>query len=322
MQIELDLHGRRIASVFELLGTKENDITFSLGWALSQSEVLREGFLAAVFPKAKDVRVERVSLQDRAGGPGITDLELRGPNVHVIIEAKRGWEVASRDQLAQYAPRLRASSVEHASLVAMSECSAEFAAIHLVPEIDGIPVVHLGWRDLERLTHSKRGTHAEKRLLGELRAYLRRIVRMQDQESNLVYLVSLSSERPEWSTLSWIEIVSSRHRYFHPAGVDGWPKEPPNYLGFRYAGRLQSIHHVESWKVITDVHKEIPELNPGIWEPHFLYVLGPPITPPKEVKTGKVYPSGRVWAMLDLLLTCDTISEARDQTDARCGERK
>ena len=45
---------------------------------------------------------------------------------------------------------------------------------------------------------------------------------------------------------------------------------------------------------------------------HFIYKLGPAIVPSKEVKTGNIYPNGRVWAMLDTLLTSDTISEARD----------
>ncbi|MBP3327264.1 MAG: hypothetical protein J6L77_12715 [Coprococcus sp.] len=50
---------------------------------------------------------------------------------------------------------------------------------------------------------------------------------------------------------------------------------------------------------------------------YFVYKLGPAIIPPKEVKNGKIYPNGRVWAMLDTLLTSDTISEARDISKAR-----
>ena len=49
----------------------------------------------------------------------------------------------------------------------------------------------------------------------------------------------------------------------------------------------------------------------------FVYKLGLAIVPPKEVKNGKIYPNGRVWAMLDTLLTSDTISEARDISKAR-----
>jgi hypothetical protein len=50
-----------------------------------------------------------------------------------------------------------------------------------------------------------------------------------------------------------------------------------------------------------------------------IYRLGPAITPGKTVKTGKIFRNGRVWAMLDTLLTCDTISDARDLTQARLG---
>ena len=50
---------------------------------------------------------------------------------------------------------------------------------------------------------------------------------------------------------------------------------------------------------------------------YFVYRLGPAIVPAKEVKTGNIYRSGRVWAMLDTLLTCDTISEARNVSNQR-----
>ena len=139
---------------------------------------------------------------------------------------------------------------------------------------------------------------------------------MQNQESNLVYVVSLGASTPEWSQLSWRDIVIKKKHYFHPVG-GGWPKDPPNYLGFRYDGKLQSIHHIESWQIVDNMHEAFPEINAVGWEPHFLYTLGDSIIPQKEVKTGKIYPSGRVWAMLDLLLTCSTISEARDLTQKR-----
>ena len=140
---------------------------------------------------------------------------------------------------------------------------------------------------------------------------------MQNQLSNLVYLVSLGSGIPEGCSISWIDIVDKKNRYFHPVGK-GWPSSPPNYLGFRYYGKLQRIHHVESWKIVDELHSEIAEIGAKLWKyPHYCYKLGPAIIPCKEVKNGKVWPSGRVWAMLDLLLTCDTVSDARDQTNKR-----
>ncbi|MCG2728873.1 MAG: hypothetical protein L6276_01100, partial [Acetobacterium sp.] len=46
--------------------------------------------------------------------------------------------------------------------------------------------------------------------------------------------------KPESFGLSWIDIVEKRNKYFHPMGMNGWPKEPPNYIAFRYYGKLQS----------------------------------------------------------------------------------
>jgi len=140
---------------------------------------------------------------------------------------------------------------------------------------------------------------------------------MQDQSSNMVYVVPLDCGTPERSRIPWIDIVRANRRYFHPTGGKRWPKAPPNYLGFRYHGRLQAIHHVDSWQVTDDLHSAIEEIRPGKRDPHFVYVLGEPIVPPRRVPAGKVYPSGRVWAALDLLLTCGTVSEARDQTQRR-----
>jgi hypothetical protein len=48
------------------------------------------------------------------------------------------------------------------------------------------------------------------------------------------------------------------------------------------------------------------------WEPYFLYELSPPFATAHEVKTGDIYPHGRVWCMLDTLFLAKTISPARD----------
>ncbi len=100
----------------------------------------------------------------------------------------------------------------------------------------------------------------------------------------------------------------------------GWPHTPPNYIGFRFDGRLQQVRHVDRYEVVTRPHDYIPEIIPQAdWtdEPHFLYTLGPPIVPAKPVLNGKIWPNARLWCALDLLLTCDTISEARDKTQER-----
>lgn len=142
---------------------------------------------------------------------------------------------------------------------------------------------------------------------------------MQNVHSNKVFVVSLGSGMPQKWEISWQDIVNKKRKYFHPVGgsAGGWPSEPPNYIAFRYGGKLQTIHHIDKYEVFTDPNSIFDEIPKEVWPPHYLYSLGDPIIPAKEVKTGAIYPSGRVWAMLDLLLTCDTISDARDKTQER-----
>lgn len=79
------------------------------------------------------------------------------------------------------------------------------------------------------------------------------------------------------------------------------------------------IHYIESYNIVTNFRNEIPEMPATEWEPHFVYNLGPAIIPSKEIKTGNIYRAGRVWCHLDALLTCDTITEARDLNKKRMG---
>ena len=103
---ELSLHGRDVRTVFDLLGDKENDITYSLGWALSQSDRFLYAVLGRVF-RRKPGAVRAVRLQEFLPGGGFTDVEIETERVHLIVEAKRGWFLPLREQFEQYAPRLR-----------------------------------------------------------------------------------------------------------------------------------------------------------------------------------------------------------------------
>lgn len=324
---ELFLHGHKIRTIFNLLGQKENDITFSLGWALAQCESFLNALIQKVLPEFVSRETAWVRLQETGADRGYTDIEIEGEGFHIIVEAKRGWNLPSSIQLEKYAARIKDAAVN--CLVVMAEAGADYAKASLPPSVADIPIVYLNWRQVADIAgeSAQRGRHADKRLLHELRAYLEGLMTMQNQSSNRVYVVALASGSPEWSGVSWRDIVNERGRYFHPIGTLGWPKEPPNYVGFRYDGWLQSIHHVDNYQVLPDLRhakKDIPEID---IEPHwadfknkgqhFLYLLGPAIRPPRGVKSGKVQRASRVWAALDLLLTCETIGEARDKTKAR-----
>lgn len=314
---DLFLHARKLDSVFELLGATENDITYSAGWALSRSPAFLEAFLRKLFPRKRrfDLAAMVVRLQEYRSKGGYTDIEIIGGDVHVVIEAKRGWQLPTQGQIQKYQVRFRAVGMRHQKMVTMSECSAAYAEELLEGMKLTLPITHISWAKLAELISGIGRTHAEKRLLSELQNYVSTIVNMQNKESNWVYVVALG--RWPWGGTTFVDIVEKEHRYFHPFGRSGWPKEPPNYLGFRYDGQLQGVRHVQSATVVQDLHTVHKSAPKDVFGPHMIYRLGPKIVPSKEVKTGKVFRNGRIWAAVDLLLTCETISDARDMTKAR-----
>jgi hypothetical protein len=323
---ELHIHGRKASSVFDLLGTNENDITYSVAWALSRCPVFLRSFLANTINWKDEVSEAIVRLQTYEKNDdsiGITDMEVESPGkFFVIIEAKKGWELPTTDQLSKYAqrPSFVSSTAPIKKLIVCSECSRDYANIHLRRYVSGVNVSHLSWNEIAGLAQSSLSdsSHTEKQLLRELITYLGGL-RMQNIDSNRVYVVSLGQGKPKGWTITWIDIVEKYSMYFHPVGgKGGWPKEPPNYVAFRYDGKLQSIHHIEDYEVVTNMHTRIPGAADEEWPPHFLYKLGPAFKPAHEVRTGsRIKKAARVWCMLDTLFTCETISDALTLTQKR-----
>lgn len=321
---ELHLHGRKIDTVFQLLGENENDITYSVAWAMSQSPHFLRYFLRSILKReSKIIQDVSIRLQHIEKSGGITDIEIESPgNFFIIIEAKRGWDLPSRKQLQLYANRssFKSNDASIKRIVILSECSQEYANLYLeCREINGVPVIPASWKDIVRITTIARSgaSNTEKHIIDELQIYLRGLMTMQNIYTNRVYVVSIKAEKEEGWGISWIDIVEKRKRYFHPVGLLGFPPEPVNYIAFRYGGRLQSIHHVEGYEIFNNPHDKFPEIPNSKWDPHFLYKLSPAFGPDKIVKTGKIYRSGRVWCMLDTLFTSNTISDARDKSKKR-----
>lgn len=322
MKTSLQISGTAVESVFDLVGHDEDSISRAIAWGLRRSPEFLQGFLRLAIAWRRTVGDVQLVIHQHEGRHGITDLEVvQEGEFHLVVEAKRGWALPQRSQLAKYASRMsfRDSTASLKALVTLSECSVEYAEARGVSDIDGIPVRHVSWMDLAiEATNARRssGLH-NKHLLDDLARYLRNQMSIQDQYSNQVFVVSLGGGTPRGWTVSWIDVVRKHHRYFHPVG-DGWPSSPPNYVAFRYGGQLQSIHHVEKHSVIDDLAKACSGIpSKRLAKAHYLYWLGPAIIPGKVVKTGKIYPNGRVWCALDLLLTSSTVSDARDATKAR-----
>ena len=325
---ELVAYGTEVSSVFQLIGNLENDITKSIAWALARCPEFLKAVIYEVMSLEIDTQNVRITYQEFEKNKGITDLEITDTtSFYIIIEAKRGWILPGAEQLTLYSQRknIIESPVSHKAIISMSECSEDYANAYLpFKVINDIPVNHLSWKRIYELANSAKtsSSRSQKDLLKELMRYLGDIMTMQAKESNWVYVVSLSTEKPENCDLTWVELVEKKMKYFHPFGIKGWPKEPPNYIGFRYKGKLQSIHHIESYSITKNIHDEIEEM-PNVEDEyeHFVYSLGKPIIPSKVVKTGKIYASGRKWAMIDTLLTADTIHEASEISRQRMNNK-
>ncbi len=318
----IHLRGRELGSVFELIGRDENALTFALGWCLAKAPELTAelGTLLGTTPLKAGIKV---LLQEHSGANGITDIELRVlGQLACIIEAKMGHEPPALAQLEKYAAKLNAEATEPVARMLVVLAQSDRRDLWLkrrVPDaVLGIPVKVLSWGQLKlAIDRAYPATHnTGKALLRQLRDFIESVLKMQTVTSNETFVVSVSRNTWAGGTTTFTEVVEKFGKYFHPIG-SGWPVNPPNYIAFRWDGQLQSVHHVDGYEVITDFHPYFQTVPSAEVDPHFLYHLGPPMRPAHAVKTGSIYPSGRVWAHLDLLLTSATISEARDRTKAR-----
>jgi hypothetical protein len=317
------LHNKEIETLFDLLGKNEDDMTKALGWALYRCPGLLQKFLKTSVRYHGEVDSVILRLQHHKEKAGVTDIECELPGkFHIIVEAKRGWELPRASQLKKYAPRLRVSEARTKRFVMLSECSSEYASRHFDgTKIGGFPVVPISWKTITHLgvKAAVSGSNAEKRLIQELLAYLKGVMAMRRTDPNWVYVLSLGKQKPDYSSISFIETVEKKRRYYHPVGpAGGWPLEPPTYLAFRYGGKLRSIHYVEKCEVLTNLGSRMPEIDNEEHDPCFLYYLGPPFRPDHDVRTGeRILRATRVWCILDTLFTCKTISSARDLSEKR-----
>jgi hypothetical protein len=323
----LVLHARSIETVFDLLGRDENDMTAALGWGLSQSQTLLRRFVGRVVPDAAPDGATVLELQRHsAADGGFTDIELRSSDAHVIVEAKRGWALPSSGQLRRYENRFANIPATHQAFVVLTQNGVGSVVRNRLAEWQPpapITVVVIGWSDLVRdaVEASRRGSPIERYVAGQLAIYLRGVADMRDTNTNSVHVVSL--RRQVWAgwpaDLSPVDEVEEHRVYHYPTTGGNYPKIVPNYMGFRYDGKLQSIHHVDDYEVVDSPFGLFPGAPDLRWdEPAYLLRLGPPFRPNHEVRTGAgIFRAAPVTADLDLLLTSTTVSEARDATKAR-----
>ena len=334
---QLMVHDQKAETVFDLIGSDENAMTYSLGWALAECDSFCRSLAVLLGITEGFSDATHIRLQEYVREKGFTDIELLDPGKHhIIIEAKRGFTVPSTNQLEKYADRLSADGDTKANkinkmLVVLAESDREdqWLAQHVPTSIKGIAVRAISWRKVQQAARDSMGsaTYAEKRWLEKLSQYLGRVTTAQNQNSNEVYVVSLSQDLVfQEQKITYIDVVEKFGKYFHPIGGDkhGWPVKPPNYIAFRYHGVLQSIHHVESYIVIENFYPHFPvHQDSDIGVPLYLYELGEAIKPTHRTPTNDpqkhytLYANARKYCFIDLLLTCGSIAEAAARTKER-----
>ena len=313
-------------NVFELMGKDENSATFSIGWVLDRSPWFARMLISEITDKQLKFNDLKIYLQKAGSDKGFTDIELVcDDHLHTIIEAKIGFELPAKGQLMRYRRRFELSSAKLQKLISVSALPNQIAKLRLPDYIDGVPVSHISWGLIRELAIKARGktkSIEEKMWLRELIDHLEEYSAMNINRDNRVYVVSLGS-RPmrSDSKRTWIDVVEQDKCYFHQVG-NHWPKQPPNYIGFRYGGMLQSVHRIESYEIVTDV-SDINSSWCSTEVDHFVYKLGPAMKPPRPLWAGRrndlIQRDLRVWCAIDTLLSgqFEQLGQARDETNER-----
>src|SRR3989338_1573200 len=139
--LHLGNKAEKVDSVFQLLGERENDMSYSLAWGLAQCPKFLDKFLSAI--NQRNTELTEIEIYLQKGGDkkeGITDIELISPKFDIIIEAKRGWNRPPKSQFNKYVQRLIKSGKRTKRLIVLSEYSKKNSGDWLRNDIKGIPV--------------------------------------------------------------------------------------------------------------------------------------------------------------------------------------
>lgn len=136
----------------------------------------------------------------------------------------------------------RVTSAGDGALVTLSQASVEWAAKKLPASVLNVPVRHLPRSQVRQLLAAARprARGAERLWLSELDTYLRRAITVREISDCWTYSVVVSDDRPGNGGARTFRDFVEDGIYFHPFGTGGWPKEPPNFMAFRWANQVQA----------------------------------------------------------------------------------
>jgi len=317
MEVELTRAGASINSELDLLGTSEIEITSAFALALRRSGSLRQGFLGIV----DCGRVDVVSLELEVHHEGArTDLEIDLGSEVLILEAKKGWRVPEIEQLRKYAALAMPGRTK--KVITISDASEEWAEKILPPSIGDVAVQHVSWRTILNVVGAAVNDEdrSTRELLRKFDRYVRKVAEMRNATDMWAYCVSLSDKK--FGDITFMDYVTGEGVYFHPHSdwQKGWPTNWPNFLAFRWKGHTRQVNRVLSVSVVDDLRESWPTIPEDVGaRSHVLYKLGPAI-PMRPLPNGGAYASGRVWVLLDQLLTATNLLEAVERSKELAGQ--
>lgn len=320
--------GRRtVASVFGVRGYKEVHMTDALAFVMSRVPALIASLKNTNGTEQPEPSYHLYT-QRTDHHKTRTDIELENDTNHIIIEAKRGIRVPSKKQLVHYTKRFTDEHKAH-ELWIISDSPTNFAKSKLDDYQLKKSWRFFSWRDVQSAARRIVADSAipAQLWLNELITYLDEHLRRIDRP-DMVYIIPLGSNPVPGRSMSSIELLDTRHMYVHPVGR-GRPQASASLLGFRYRGKLQSIH-----KVLNMYEKkQLPGTFTITGVPqngrHRMYELGPSL-PLSPTKTGdKLWriPSGRIRNRLLLLhtfflKTCSSLEEAAKQQSTQRQQKR
>lgn len=309
-----------------MLGTHEPALTRALGWTLGRSPRMMRATLGLLGLDSDHSTGDVSVLLEDADELGRTDIEIRTPTGHVIIEAKVGWIVPGDVQLSAYAPRFSSgeTGVVEQRLVTLSDSSPEWAAQVLPKTIASTAVTHWSWDVVRGLVREAKtvARGAERLWLDQLEEYMGAATSSRPAADSLAYCVVLSDD--PFGGVPFRDYVTIQRTYFHPVVGGGWPSVPPNFLAFRWGNALRQLNRVVSYEVaylsdrIPGVADDHSAQSRPPQDAHVIYQLGPDIPLPAEGipsgSPGVNLRAQRFWVLLDQLLTQPTLVDAREAT--------
>jgi hypothetical protein len=256
-----------------------------MSWALSRCPEFLKAVVSTITGRTVDPDEVVVRNQAYDAKTGITDIEVTdGKSVHIIFEAKRGWDLPGEDQLTRYSLRSDFQNGPAASkhIVSMSECTKEYADLYLPFQppryINGIPISHLPYAEVYHLALSAiaLSNHEQKHLLTHFTEYLQGLMSMQKKDSNMVYVVALGTDKPAGCDITWIDIVQKHICFFCPLEAMVGPKNLRiNCVQILWSATVYPSYRMR-YTVTRNLHDEITEMPDEVWATiaHFIILGG------------------------------------------------